>query len=53
MVYINTSVIILVLKVLYTNIHGTWNRLVSKAWGKKEEACMINEIVQISALNFF
>jgi len=36
MVYINTSVIILVLKVLYTNIHGTWNRLVSKAWQKKK-----------------
>ncbi len=35
MVYINTSVIILVLKVLYTNIYGTWNRLVSKAWQKK------------------
>jgi hypothetical protein len=50
MVYINTSAIILVLKVLYKNIHGMWNRLVSKAW-KKKKACMINEIVQISVLN--
>jgi hypothetical protein len=36
MVYINTSVIILVLKVLYTNIYGTWNMLMSKAWQKKK-----------------